>query len=175
MTTSSPLPNPAGFVREIVGACADYDPRRVRAGLDLAVEALGLGACADLVLFPAMREIGHLWQHGHLDLEAERLTSEAVRGWLEMLTLEAPEPTDAAPVILACGPADRHSIGLEALGVLLRRQTKTLPGARQQDLGPDARDGGAGQPTQQRGDRLPPGSQPVERHPRPAGGCSDGS
>jgi len=119
-----PVPPPAAFVREIVVACADFDPTRVRDGLNLAVDALTLGACVDDVLFPALREIGLLWQHGHLDLEAERLSSEAVRGWLEALALQAPEPTDAAPVILACGPADRHSIGLEALGVLLRRQRR---------------------------------------------------
>jgi len=124
VTTRFPVPKPAVFVREIVVACADYDPVRVLDGLDLAVDALGLGGCVDEVLFPAMREIGRLWQYGHLDLEAERLSSEAVRGWLEVLALQAPEPTDAAPLLLACGPSDQHSIGLEALGVLLRHQRR---------------------------------------------------
>ena len=124
MTTRFPAPTPAFLVREIVGACADYDPTRVRDGLQLAVNALSLGVCFDDVLFPAMREIGLRWQSGHLDLEAERLSSEAVRGWLEVLALQAPEPTDAPPVLLACGPADRHSIGLEALGVLLRHERR---------------------------------------------------
>ncbi len=124
MTTRFPVPNPAVFAREIVVACADYDPMRVLDALDLAVDALGLGGCVDEVLFPAMREIGRLWQYGHLELEAERLSSEAVRGWLEVLALRAPEPTDAAPLILACGPSDQHSIGLEALGVLLRHQRR---------------------------------------------------
>jgi hypothetical protein len=76
------------------------------------------------VLFPALRQIGSLWQAGQIDLEDERLTSEAIRGWLEVLTLTAPEPTPAAPVLLACGPADLHSIGLETLGVLLRHQRR---------------------------------------------------
>ena len=97
-------------------------PRPSTRELDLAIGASSLGGCVDDVLFPALREIGCLWQSGELDLEAERLTSEAVRGWLEVLALSAPEPSDAAPLILACGPADQHSIGLEALDVLLRHQ-----------------------------------------------------
>ncbi len=124
MTTRLPMPPPAVFVQEIVVACAEYDPARVRDELDLAAETLGIGGCIDEVLFPALRQIGHLWHCGHLDLDAERLTSEVVRGWLEVLTLRAPEPIDAAPLLLACGPADRHSIGLEALGVLLRLQRR---------------------------------------------------
>ena len=118
------MPHPTVFVREIVIACAGYDPTGVRDELDLATEALGIGGCLDDVLFPAMRQIGQLWHGGHLDLEAERLTSEVVRGWLEVLALGAPEAGDAAPLLLACGPADRHSIGLEALGVLLRLQRR---------------------------------------------------
>jgi methanogenic corrinoid protein MtbC1 len=115
-------PNPEVSIRHILVACVNYDPARVRAELDLAIGAGSLGGCVDDVLFPALRQIGALWQAGELDLEAERLTSEAVRGWLELLALRAPEPTDSAPLILACGPADRHSIGLEALDVLLRHQ-----------------------------------------------------
>ncbi len=124
MTDRSPVPDPAGFVREIVDACLTYDPTRVRGELDLAVEAVGVGGCFDEVLFPALRQIGSLWQLGDLDIEAERLTSETVRGWLEVLALRAPEASDEAPLILACGPADRHSIGLEALGVLLRNERR---------------------------------------------------
>ncbi len=116
MTSRFPMPTPAVFVQEIVVACASYDPARVRDELDLAVAAIGVGGCLDEVLFPALRQIGLLWQSGQLDFEAERLTSEVVRGWLEVLALQAPEPVDAAPLLLACGPADRHSIGLEALG-----------------------------------------------------------
>ncbi len=124
MTSRFPMPTSAVFVREIVAACANYDPARVRQELGLAVEAIGVGGCMDDVLFPALRRIGSLWQSGQLDLEAERLTSEVVRGWLEVLALGAPEPMEAAPLILACGPADRHSIGLEALGVLLSHQKR---------------------------------------------------
>ncbi len=122
MTTRPAMPNPEDSIRHILVACVNYDPARVRDELDLAIGAGSLGGCVDDVLFPALRQIGAMWQSGELDLEAERLTSEAVRGWLEALALRAPEPTHTAPLILACGPADQHSIGLEALDVLLRHQ-----------------------------------------------------
>lgn len=117
---STPM-RPEAFIRAVLVASASYDPAAVRHQLDLAEAELGLGRCLDDVLFPALREIGHLWQRGGFDIEAERLASEAVRGWLETLALEAPEPSEAAPLILTCGPADLHTIGLEALGILLRR------------------------------------------------------
>jgi hypothetical protein len=108
------------LVRELLFASRDYDPAAVRSRLDLAATTLGLGGCLDEVLFPVLREIGHRWQHRRFDIEAERLATEAMRGWLEALTLEVPEAGDWAPVLLTCGPADLHSIGIEALAVLLR-------------------------------------------------------
>lgn len=108
------------LVQELLTAAATGDPAGVRAQLDLGVEALGVGGCLDEVLFPAMRDIGRWWQTGNLDIEAERLATEVARGWLEGLALRAPEAIDAPPVVLTCGPADLHSIGLEAFGVLLR-------------------------------------------------------
>lgn len=121
----------AAFVREILGAAIARDTDCVRDQLELATAALSLGVCLDEVLFPAMRQLGRWWQSGHLDIEDERLATEAARGWLERLALRAPDPTDAAPILLACGPADQHSLGLEALAVLLRNE-----GQRCRVLGP---------------------------------------
>ena len=131
MTSRFSQPTPADSVQRIVVACVEYDAARVRLELDRAVASMDVGPCIDEVLFPALRRIGLLWQSGELDFESERLSSEVVRGWLELQALQAPEPVDAPPVLLACGPADRHSIGLEALGVLLRlhrRRCRVLGG-----------------------------------------------
>jgi hypothetical protein len=111
-----------GFVDDILRASVSHDPAGVRTQLDAAVGALGLGRCVDEVLLPAMREIGHRWQRGQFSIDSERLMSEAVRGWLETVALGAPRPRSSAPLLLACGPSDQHSIGLEALSVLLRYQ-----------------------------------------------------
>jgi hypothetical protein len=125
-------PTATALVDGVLDAAVSYDPTRLRSRLDLAVESLGVGGCLDEVLFPALRSVGRSWQSGSLDVEAERLATETARGWLERLLLQAPQPTDAPPLILTCGPADLHSIGLEALGVLLRhrRQRCRVLGAR---------------------------------------------
>jgi hypothetical protein len=113
---------PADFVSALLAGSSRKSPRRVSDQLDEAMLTLGLGGCVDDVLMPAMREIGTRWQHGLLDIETERLTTETVRAWLEKIALRAPEPDPIATLVLACGPAERHSIGLEALCTLLRYQ-----------------------------------------------------
>jgi hypothetical protein len=112
------------FVSGLLAAAARNSPRGIRDQLDRSVQTLGLGGCIDDVLLPAMRQVGTRWQHGLLDIETERLTTETVRGWLERVALRAPKPDPIAPLVLACGPSERHSIGLEALGLLLRYQRR---------------------------------------------------
>jgi MerR family transcriptional regulator, light-induced transcriptional regulator len=123
---------PADYIADILAAAARSDPVEVREHLSRAEAALGLAACLDDVLLPAMQQIGLWWQTGRCDVDQEHLTTEAARAWLETLTAYAPPPTRPTPIVLACGPTDLHTIGLEALGVLLRHQHRTcrLLGAR---------------------------------------------
>lgn len=106
----------------LVAASASYDPAGVRRQLDRGVEILGLGGCLDEVVFPAMRQVGRSWESGRFDIGVERLATETVRAWFEILALQTGPPTEAAPVVLACGPVDQHSLGLEALALLLRAE-----------------------------------------------------
>jgi hypothetical protein len=39
--------------------------------------------------------------------------------WLGKIVAFAPEPRRPAPAVLACGPGDTHTLGLEAFGALL--------------------------------------------------------
>lgn len=122
----------SGFIADILDASERADPVAVQLHLSRAESALGLGPCLDDVLLPAMQQIGLWWQSGRCDIEQERLTTEAARSWLETLRAQAPPPVRSAPVILACGPTDHHTIGLESLGILLRyrQQACRLLGAR---------------------------------------------
>lgn len=106
----------------LLSASGDGDSGRLWAGLDRATADLGLVGCLDEVVFPAMKQIGQWWQDGHCDIDQERLTSETVRAWLEAQAARAPVPRPGRPVVLACGPSDHHTIGLEALALLLRYQ-----------------------------------------------------
>jgi len=109
-------------VDALLRASDQGDADRLRAELTGAAAMLGLGGCIDDVLFPAMRQIGSWWQSGHCDVEQERFTSETVRAWLDGQAARAPAPRTGNPIVLACGPSDQHTIGLEALALLLRLQ-----------------------------------------------------
>lgn len=108
------------YVEAIMDASQRSDPIAVREHLSRAHGHLGLAECLDDVLLPAMRQVGLWWQTGRCDVEQEHLTTEAARAWLESLAAYAPLPTREPSIVLACGPTDLHTIGLEALTVLLR-------------------------------------------------------
>lgn len=122
----------ADFVTDILDASQRSDPTAVRAHLNRAHATLGLAACLDDVLMPAMKQVGLWWQSGRCDVEQEHLTTEAARAWLETLMAYAPQPASPTPIVLACGPTDLHTIGLEAMAILLRYQERScrLLGAR---------------------------------------------
>ncbi|HEY0167040.1 MAG TPA: B12-binding domain-containing protein [Jatrophihabitans sp.] len=114
------------FVADVLAASERSDPLAVRQHLTRAQGALGLGPCLDDVLLPAMQQIGLWWQTGRCDVEQEHLATEAARAWLEALTAYAPAPARPTTIVLACGPTDLHTIGLEALATLLRYQQWTV-------------------------------------------------
>lgn len=109
----------AARVRSLLDASTCMDPARIRADLDRARADLGLAATIDDVLMPAMRQIGTFWQTGRCDVAQEHLTTEAARGWLSWVASLAPAPAPGRPVLMACGPRDLHTLGLEALVALL--------------------------------------------------------
>jgi len=116
---------PATFIKQFLSASAHLDADAMRYQLDRAAHTLALGNCLDDVLFPAMRQVGLRWAGGDCDIDHERLTTETVRSWLHTRTVLAPAPVHLTPVVLACGPVDQHTLGLEALGVLLRHRGRT--------------------------------------------------
>ena len=112
----------AEFIAAILDASERSDMEAVQAQLTEATEALGLGPCLDEVMLPAMQQVGRWWQVGRCTIEDEHMTTAAVREWLESLSAAAPAPTHRKSIVLACGPTDSHTLGLEGLGLLLRRE-----------------------------------------------------
>jgi len=107
---------------EAVQAAMSLDPAGLRTALDRAAERLGVeGAIRDVIL-PAMREIGTRWRTGNCEVAHEHLATEGVRGWLARQSAMAPPPFRPHAVVLACGPKDLHTIGLEAFGAILARR-----------------------------------------------------
>ncbi len=110
------------IIDQILAASSAGDAALVRSELTRAEKLLGLGGCIDDVLMPAMRQIGQWWEAGHCDIAQERLTTEAARSWLDQLSAFAPAPIWTGPILLACGPTDHHTLGLEALAALMRHR-----------------------------------------------------
>ncbi|HEX9124574.1 MAG TPA: B12-binding domain-containing protein [Actinomycetota bacterium] len=112
----------AKHLEDFLASTMGLDPTRLRAALDAAAETLGVEAAVQDVALPAMREIGTRWRTGTCEVANEHLATEVVRSWLARLTAVAPPPFHPRPIVLACGPKDLHSIGLEAFGLLLARR-----------------------------------------------------
>jgi methanogenic corrinoid protein MtbC1 len=120
------------FIDTFLAAAEAMDPGRVRLCLDDAVGELGLGETVDEVMMPAMRRLGRWWEIGKCDVGHEHIATEAVRMWLGKFVAFAPQAGVAKPVLLACGPRDSHTLGMEALGALLAQSGRScrLLGAR---------------------------------------------
>jgi methanogenic corrinoid protein MtbC1 len=112
----------ADLIKIVLAASAQCDTDGIRAGLDQAAAVLGTAGCIDEVLLPALRQVGQWWETGVCNLTEEHLSTEAARAWLDKRSAFAPPPAMRRPVVLACGPGDLHTVGLEALALLLRQQ-----------------------------------------------------
>ncbi len=105
-----------------LAAAMRLDPAGLREVLTQATESLGVETTIRDVALPAMREMGSRWKAGVCDTAHEHLATEAVRVWLARQSVMAPPPFRPFPLVLACGPKDLHTIGLEAFGVVLARR-----------------------------------------------------
>ena len=103
-------------------ASMHLDPSQLREILTEGTEQLGVEATIRDVALPAMREMGSRWKAGVCDTAHEHLATEAVRVWLARQSVMAPPAFRPYPLILACGPKDLHTIGLESFGVVLARR-----------------------------------------------------
>lgn len=104
---------------DVVRAVLVFDREAVESSLDRAAGELGPDEAVRAVLLPAMREIGARWKAGSCDIGQEHFATDVVRGWLARRTASYAVSTRRPPVVLACGPSDLHTIGLEAFALVL--------------------------------------------------------
>lgn len=124
------------WINRLLSASEQADVAGMQVVLNQAREELGLAATLDQVLMPAMRQVGAWWETGRCDVAQEHLTTETARGWLARLTAFSPVDTYEPPILLACGPRDLHTLGIEALAALLAEQQRgcRVLGARTSEL-----------------------------------------
>ena len=115
--------NPArSRIDGIMAGSDKQDSSAIRAVLEECLFALGLAATLDDVVLPSMRQIGSWWESGRCDVGQEHFTTEVLRKWLAKTTTLAPTPASDRWVLLATGPRDMHTLGMEALAALLVTQ-----------------------------------------------------
>jgi DNA-binding transcriptional MerR regulator len=115
-------PSPPALCQRLLTAIDQLDADGTTAVLDLSLDAHGLPVTIDEVLLPSMREVGARWSRGQCDVAQEHLATSNVLAWLTRRGSQAPPPLDERPIVLSCGPADQHTISLEAFAALLRRE-----------------------------------------------------
>ena len=103
----------------LVRAVLVFDRGTVESSLDHAAAEMGVDEAIRSALLPAMHEIGARWKAGSCDIGHEHFATEVVRAWLSRRASSFPVSTRRPPIVLACGPRDLHTIGLEAFAVLL--------------------------------------------------------
>jgi len=113
--------SPGPMVEAFLQAARELAPGSIARTLDAACETLGLDRTVDEVLLPAMREVGEWWHLGRIDVSHEHLATNATQAWLAALRPTGPLRPQS-PIILSCGPLDHHTLGLEAIGALLRQR-----------------------------------------------------
>ena len=110
--------DPADHVTLIFAAAARSDVAAVNRLLDHAFAHDLLTTCNQIVQ-PLLVQIGEAWHAGSFSMSQEHLVTGAVRARLERKLAETRAAIHGRAV-LACGPGERHELGLLMLAVLLR-------------------------------------------------------
>ena len=110
--------DPADHARLIFEAAARSDAAAVNRLLDHAFAHDLLTAC-NLIVQPLLVHVGEAWHAGTFSIGQEHLVTSAVRARLERKLAETRAAVHGRAV-LACGPGERHELGLLMLAVLLR-------------------------------------------------------
>lgn len=107
------------LLAELLERAAAHDQDGVGEVLDRAEQAVGVDRTLDGLLVPALREIGDRWERGEVDVGVEHLATAAAQRWIARRTAMSTPRRGPAPVLLAAAPDNRHTVALEALGLLL--------------------------------------------------------
>jgi MerR family transcriptional regulator, light-induced transcriptional regulator len=111
----------ATFYDSLLNALLDYDTILADS---IIAEALTIYSLEHVILdifSPILREIGHRWASGELDVAGEHLISNFLRQRLLQWMRTSPPAYHVNPILLACAPGELHEGSLLMLGVLLSR------------------------------------------------------
>lgn len=109
-------------IEALMDIAAGAEAYRLPALLDTCRDRFGVDEVIGKIVMPGLRQIGVEWQTGRCDIDQEHLITQATRRWLATTLSLARGPWHRHSIVLSCGPADLHTVGLEAMGVLLAQR-----------------------------------------------------
>ncbi len=117
--TTTASSSTSGLRDAIVEAVKDPDGRQLTALVEQAFTLHDVETAVEEIAAPALRTVGDRWHEGGAAVGEEHLLTEAIRSHLRGLLADRRSPVRGTAV-LACGPGERHELGLLALAVLLQ-------------------------------------------------------
>ena len=139
LATAEPAPAPlpgselrgGELAQRLLDALQRFDEPAANAILDEALAALTIDAVIEVVVLPAMREIGERWAAGDTSVAQEHFATSVLRGRLLSVARNW-GAGGGSHALLACPSGEHHDLGLVAFGVVMRGR-----GWRITYLGPD--------------------------------------
>jgi DNA-binding transcriptional MerR regulator len=117
---TEPANSPADHVHRMLEALDRGDFVEVGTRLDQAFALNSVEETLDSIVRPLLETIGRRWELGELTVADEHVASEAVRSRLGHLLSDTGGGLRGVAV-LACGPGERHELGLMMAAIALRR------------------------------------------------------
>jgi transposase-like protein len=114
-----PLYGTDAAVRGLTRAALALDSRTIDKTVVEAFGKHGVLWTWDALLLPVLTAIGERWQATGTGVDVEHLLAESVLGALRSVTVSAPPPRNARPVLLASAPEELHTLPLHALAATL--------------------------------------------------------
>jgi methanogenic corrinoid protein MtbC1 len=113
---------PAGWTQSLLDAAMRFDSFGIRSTIQEAAMGIGIDRTIESVLLPVLREVGTRWESGTCDVANEHFASQEIRRWLSAQLALVGSRGKKRSAVLACGPKDMHTIGLEGFYVILTRR-----------------------------------------------------
>ncbi len=105
-----------------LASCFSFDEAGAEHALSQAFAFYPPEAVLADVILRGMQEVGDRWQHEHATVQQEHFASGLAMRRLDAVLAAAALPTRPGTIVLACPPAELHSLPLLYISVMLRRR-----------------------------------------------------
>ena len=109
-----------------LAACLNFNESSAEQILNQAFALYSLETVVSDLLRRGLHEIGEMWQRGQASVQQEHFISALAMRRFDSLINAAPSPIQAGTIVLACPPAELHTLPLLYLNLMLRRRSRNV-------------------------------------------------